>query len=338
MLKKIIVLLVTVYLSCARIGLAAEASRADIERQFLDAVYAGAYDHLSVGQLRTLLHKQQRGSACTPKCAGDDDSGEPDSVVAQRSSSEELASFLPFSIVPHKRNYLLPLTYNRHINGRALAVDDDDVDRFEVKFQFSFKVPVWQNVLGDADLWAAYTNLSFWQAYNKTFSSPFRETNHEPELFLSIANDTRLFGLTNSLILVGINHQSNGQGGALSRSWNRAYINFIFARGDFVLSIQPWYRFEEEREDDDNPDIARYLGYGEMRLGYKWNKHVFSVMLRNNLRRTGNKGAVQVDWTFPLSAHLKGYVQYFNGYGESLIDYNASANRIGCGIVLTDLF
>ncbi|PLX91495.1 MAG: phospholipase [Desulfuromonas sp.] len=300
------------------------------------AVQSGQYDHLTVRELRELF-ATQAVVPCAPEC-DDAVTMSSDSVVDQRLSNEKLAARLPFSIIPHKRNYLLPVTYNTHVNSQPFEADDDDMDRFEVKFQFSFKVPVWQDVIGSADLWAAYTNLSFWQAYNKPFSSPFRETNHEPEIFLTIENDTQLFGLTNSLILVGLNHQSNGQGGTLSRSWNRAYVDFIFDRDDFVMSLRSWYRFEEDSEEDDNPDIDRYLGYGELRMGYKWRDNVFSVLLRNNLRCSDNKGAVQVDWTFPLSSQLKGYVQYFNGYGESLIDYNASSNRIGLGIVLTDLF
>jgi phospholipase A1 len=300
------------------------------------AVQSGQYDHLTVRELRELF-ATQAVVPCVPEC-DEAVTTSSDSVVDQRRSNEELAARLPFSIIPHKRNYLLPVTYNTHVNSQPFDATDDDMDRFEVKFQFSFKVPVWQDVIGSADLWAAYTNLSFWQAYNKPFSSPFRETNHEPEIFLTIENDTRLFGLTNSLIMVGLNHQSNGQGGTLSRSWNRAYVDFIFDRDDFVMSLKSWYRFEEDSAEDDNPDIDRYLGYGELRMGYKWRDNVFSVMLRNNLRCSDNKGAVQVDWTFPLSSQLKGYVQYFNGYGESLIDYNASSNRIGLGIVLTDLF
>ncbi len=248
--------------SGAATSVAADEVLTSFQRDFLNAVQGGEYDDLTVQELRELLQKQQKIEKCVPECDKFAEDTEADSAVDQRLTSEKLAAYLPFSIIPHKRNYLLPVTYNTHVNSEPFEADDDDMDRFEVKFQFSFKVPVWQNIIGNADLWAAYTNLSFWQAYNEPFSSPFRETNHEPELFLTIENDTKILGLTNSLILIGLNHQSNGQGGTLSRSWNRLYLQFILDRGNFVMSFTPWYRFEEDREDDDNPDIDKYLGYG----------------------------------------------------------------------------
>ncbi len=42
---------------------------------------------------------------------------------------------------------------------------------------------------------------------------------------------------------------------------------------------------------------------------------------------------MQFEWSLPLARYLGGHVQYFNGYGESLNDYRASANRIGAGFI-----
>lgn len=80
------------------------------------------------------------------------------------------------------------------------------------------------------------------------------------------------------------------------------------------------------------------MGYFELRDAYKWNDHVFSIMSRNNLESGFDEGAFEAGWSFPLGnwPYLKGYVQYFTGYGESLIDYDKKVNRIGLGIILTD--
>jgi phospholipase A1 len=189
---------------------------------------------------------------------------------------------------------------------------------------------------GNADLFYAYTQRSFWQLYHKALSSPFRETNHEPELFVKFDTDFSVLGLKNRLFLIGLNHQSNGRGGVLSRSWNRIYAEFIAERGNFVIALKPWYRIPEDAEDDDNPEIEKYMGYGELLGAYRLNGHVFSFMFRNNLRGDHNRGAVQFGWSYPITHNVRVYVQYFNGYGESLVDYNDNANRIGIGVMLFD--
>ncbi|MBW1838234.1 MAG: phospholipase A, partial [Deltaproteobacteria bacterium] len=68
------------------------------------------------------------------------------------------------------------------------------------------------------------------------------------------------------------------------------------------------------------------------------NRHTFSLMLRNNLESGFKRGAVEAGWSFPLwkYKYFKGYMQYFSGYGESMIDYNRYVNRIGIGILLSD--
>lgn len=245
----------------------------------------------------------------------------------------------------HRPNYFLPVAYNSSPNkDQGLDVDPDArAQNNEAKFQLSFKVKLWEDVAGkEMDLWFAYTQLSFWQLYNSTFSSPFRETDYEPELLLNFRTDYDLLGLKGRIINLGINHQSNGRARPLSRSWNRIVANFGFERNNFNLLLKTWYRIPENEQNDDNPDIDRYLGYGEIWGYYYLDRHRFSAMWRNNFRPGDNRGAVQLDWSFPLpfirNERISGYIQYFNGYGESLLDYNANVNRIGFGITLTDWY
>jgi len=267
--------------------------------------------------------------------------GSTEGAWEKRKEQEKAVEKSPWAILPHRPNYILPFTYVTNVNEKPLekaSGKDADLDDVEVKFQLSFRIPVWDNMFNsNASLFAAYTQQSLWQAYNESDSSPFRDTNFEPEGGVSFATDVDVLGLRNRQIVFAFAHQSNGRGlDALSRSWNRLYASGVFDRGNFATGLKVWWRLPEDEEDDNNPHIEKYYGYGELRAAYKWGNQVFAGMLRNNLRPDNNKGAIQLDWSFPLVSKLKGYVQFFNGYGECLLDYNYANQRIGVGILLSD--
>jgi phospholipase A1 len=244
-----------------------------------------------------------------------------------------------YAIKLHRSTYVLPFTYNESPNVDAVREADPDKDlrKAEVNFQLSLKVKLWQDILGQkVDLWFGYTQRSFWQLYNFEGSSPFRETNYEPELLLNFRTNYQILGLESRLINLGLNHQSNGQSKPLSRSWNRVVVNFGFEKGPFSFLLKGWYRIPESAEDDDNPKIEKYLGYGEIWAYYFLKNHRFGLMVRNNISFHANRGALQVEWSFPLLKRVSGYLQYFTGYGESLLDYNHKVNRIGIGFILVD--
>lgn len=295
-----------------------------------------ASDSTTVGEIKAL---------CTERIQAEilvDQDSEPE-VVIDRLEEDQRNVLQRFTLMAHRPNYILAGAYNskgydpelfqEQYRDPSIAFDDT-----EAQFQISLKVPLWVNLFNRIDIYAAYTNRSFWQVYNSEISAPFRETNHEPEVWAQFTPAWEIFGFRNVANSFGLVHQSNGQGGVLSRSWNRVYANFVFAKGNFAFGFKPWIRISESSANDDNPDITDYLGHYEIRAGYKWNEQVFSVMSRNNLESGFDQGAVEIGWSFPLwnYPYLKGYIQYFNGYGESLIDYNNRINRIGIGISLTD--
>ena len=71
-----------------------------------------------------------------------------------------------------------------------------------------------------------------------------------------------------------------------------------------------------------------------MRARYKFGSKVASGLWRNNLRAVGsNKGAGELGLSGPLIRQLRWYLQYFDGYGESLIDYNHADQRFGAGVL-----
>lgn len=318
--------LVLAFMGLLYAATAAAADDAALERCLLDGLKQAA-DDIPVSALREQCRQEM----------------EDLSVVEKRLLDERRGADSSFLLAPHKPNYVLPLTYNPRPNAAPYASLDGELQNVELKFQLSLKYEVAPGFFGrDNMLFFAYTNQSYWQAYNRQISSPFREINHEPEVFYLMLQKWSLLGFRSRFISLGLNHQSNGRSGSQSRSWNRVIASFVFERDNLVLRLRPWYRLFQGDEDaptdplgDNNPDILDYMGHGEVGALYKFGPHTYSMMLRNMLGGS-YRGAVELGWSFPINGRLKGYVQYFNGYGESLIDYDARVNRLGVGFALND--
>ena len=264
------------------------------------------------------------------------------SAVDLRIQQEKALQESSFSIIPHKPNYLLPVTYNDKIQSydvyQDVFQDDEEIQPVELKFQVSFKIPLLVDIAElPVSIFFGYTQISFWQAYNSDNSSPFRETNYEPELFAVWQQNIELTGGWNfKLATLDLTHQSNGKAEPLSRSWNRIESTFVFENNKFALAITPWYRFKETASEDDNPDLLDYYGHGKINAFYRVNDNTLSITSRNNLESGFKKGSIEFDWSFPLGGKVRGYLQLFSGYGNSLIEYNQYTNSIGLGISLTD--
>jgi phospholipase A1 len=252
-----------------------------------------------------------------------------------------------FNFRAYKPVYLLPAFWSTDANETPHSPNPNNtvpgpipVDALEAKFQLSFKTKAWENIFGDnGDLWMAYTQSSHWQVYSADTSRPFRETNYEPEVMLTFRNNYQIGGWNGRLAGIGINHQSNGRADPLSRSWNRVVGMIGLDRENWALTVRPWWRVKESASEDNNSDIEDFVGRGDATLVYVHGGHQFSVMGRHSLRGGDRShGAVQLDWGFPISNSLRGHIQVFDGYGESLIDYNHRATYIGLGISLLEWY
>ncbi|KQQ87989.1 phospholipase A [Massilia sp. Leaf139] len=244
-----------------------------------------------------------------------------------------------FKFRPHHANYLIATrTYRPNDKPyevfRELAGEDINLSKGELAYQLSFKLKMMEGAFGKpVDLWFGYTQNSFWQAANSKASSPFRETNYQPEVMAIVPLKLELGGVKITHAGLGLNHQSNGQSGMLSRSWNRIYAQFGIEKDGFSATGRVWKRLNENANEDDNPDLVDYMGRGDLALAYRRDGHIYSSTLRYNLHT--NRGAIQAGWAFPLAGNLKGYAQAFAGYGQSLIDYNYFQRSIGLGMLGT---
>lgn len=246
-----------------------------------------------------------------------------------------------FTIASYRPMYILLAQHTNAINtmpsspapGRS-ATTPTNYDATEAKFQISAKTKAWQNIVGsDVDLWLAYTQQSNWQLYNSSGSAPFRNTDYEPEVILTLPINRDLLGMSWRMVNFGFSHQSNGRANPLSRSWNRLYARVGMERGNFMLMARPWWRVLEASSSDDNPDIGKYMGNGDVLAVYRTGEHVVSALARYSF--SGHRGGFEADWAFPISGPLKGYVRAFNGYGENLIDYNHRQTTLGVGVAIS---
>lgn len=244
----------------------------------------------------------------------------------------------------HNPMYLMPVWYNSSPNyapssptrGAALQERFSDQKRIETKMQVSFKSKIAEDLFKSrADLWFGYTQKSDWQIYNQgRRSAPFRNTDYEPEIFITQPVKSRLpWGGRLRMLGAGFAHQSNGQSRPESRSWNKVYAMAGMEWGKLTVIPRVWMRlFDSSGEDNDNPDLTKYLGYGDVKLQYRLNdKHNFSTTLRYNPK--SGYGAAEAAYTFPIKGKLQGVVRGFHGYGESLIDYNHKQSGIGFGLM-----
>lgn len=250
-----------------------------------------------------------------------------------------------FLITPYKPIYILPARFTDRPNERPysgkfdvdhLAPEGVDYNNVEAKFQISFKTKLLQGIFWNrVDLWTAYTQISHWQIYNDALSRPFREINYEPELILNIPLNFKIFGFRARMAGVAFNHQSNGKGLPYSRSWNRIIFHAGFERKDWSVYVRPWLRLRDSQ--DDNPDIARYIGRGDLNVIYTHNGQVFSLIGSHNLElKTKIRGNLTFSWSYPIKGNLKGYLQATHGYGETLIDYNYKQTTVGIGVSLIE--
>ena len=283
-------------------------------------------------------------------------------TLSLRESLIKHDSFL--NIETYEKNYFLPFAYSKDKPPRVSSVlppgqnspfEDAQYEKHtEAVFQFSVKLQILYDALGlNEFMYMGYTHKSWWQIYSE--SSPFRETNYRPEIFVEIPsakNFENTIGL--QALKVGFVHESNGEEGYTSRSWNRLYLTGIWQWENLFMQTRVWYRipesdkpdgyfdgtstpFDPNADGDGNPNIEKYLGYGDIKLNYLYYKSQISVLFRNNLRLDGNKGAVELSYMYPLASSKKvfWYAELFTGYGDSLIDYDREVTRVSFGFAFS---
>lgn len=217
------------------------------------------------------------------------------------------------------------------------------------RFQLSFKYRIF-----DPDGWATelplgtlltglhfgYTQTSIWDWSSD--SKPFRDTTYKPAFFYEFGPYRHIGSRHTVTAQAGYEHQSNGRDGTESRSIDTAFVKpswrwDIDHRTHVGASLK---LFDYLDRDPTNRDIAKYRGHALM--GVEIGNDEGWLLKAESY--PGSRGSLQLDLSYRLKRRLLAdagaggflHFQYFNGYGESLIDFNRSGPaqfRIGFSIV-----
>lgn len=221
---------------------------------------------------------------------------------------------------------------------------DEPVAKFQLSFRYRLvghrDSPVETDPAAKG-LYLGYTQRSLWNI--KEPSSPFYDTSYMPELFFeSLAPDRPdQQGLVSFIgYQAGYKHESNGRDGLDSRSLNIAYLRsgvLIGRRDGWRVVVAPRV-FAYLGKSSDNENIADYRGYGELLVSVGREDGI-QVNVTGMAGRKWNKGSVQVDATYPIkipAVHFDTFlhVQYFDGYGECLRDYDRKSSTWRAGVSL----
>jgi len=192
------------------------------------------------------------------------------------------------------------------------------------------------------DLYLSFSQTSLWDL--NELSKPFRDSSYRPRLYYANYDLGRVLdGRLRLGVEAGAGHESNGRDGDQSRSFNMLYVRPTLTFGD-PDGLRAYFAplIHNYASDDENPDLKDYRGYVDWLFGIGSKGGLdFWATLRRGMR--SNYGSADLNLSYPLSklsgGDLTGWLmlQYFGGYGESLLDYQKKLDaqlRLGIAIAL----
>lgn len=206
----------------------------------------------------------------------------------------------------------------------------------DVKFQISIAQRLTKSTLPwDTYLFLTYSQKCFWNVFEE--SLPMRDLNFNPGIGLGkllIVKD-RLIG---KLILL-VEHESNGRDGEDSRSWNKiTFSASIFVDPQFMVHGKFWIPIIDGQN---NKDILKYSGIYQTGIQVTSKDKRFGMAVTLVKRKGFNLNfntIVELNYRLFKNENQYLFLQYYNGYGENLLDYNKFHSRLRAGIVIKPNF
>lgn len=223
----------------------------------------------------------------------------------------------------YKDNYFI---FGPTVGGKITRNNTD------VKFQISIRQKLTKTTLpGGTYLYLYYTQKVFWNVLKK--SLPMSDLNFNPGI--GIAKPLFRNGKYIGKMMLQIEHESNGRDSIYSRSWNRLSIGGDFAlTANTLIHAKLWIPYID---GEYNKDLLKYVGIGQVGVEMSSNdrrwRGTILLMKRKTWKPNFNLVA-EVSWQFSKRADWSLFAQFYNGFGESLLNYNVYSSHLRVGIVI----
>jgi phospholipase A1 len=200
-----------------------------------------------------------------------------------------------------------------------------------VKFQLSISQRLTKSILPfDTYLFIHFTQKTIWNVMEE--SMPMRDLNFNPGVGLGhlIIHRNRYVGKA----MLMLEHESNGKDSLMSRSWNKVSLGINLMMSNHIdAQIKLWAPIIDS---GNNRDILRYNGIGHFGLNYYNHDKRFHAGLLTTWRTKSFNFNTQWELSFKMNKKVNQYlfIQYYNGYGENLLDYNRYKSVVRIGFVI----
>ena len=202
----------------------------------------------------------------------------------------------------------------------------------DVKFQISFRQRLTKKPLqGNIFPFLMYSQKTLWNVFEE--SLPMHDLNFNPGIGLTkiLTRGDRVVGNVTFLL----EHESNGRDGEASRSWNKLSVSAnVYATHNLMIHSKIWFPIID---GENNRDILRYSGI--FNVGVQWlstdKRYVASAIVtkRQGINLNANV-TLQAGIRLFKNSNQFLFVEYYNGYGECLLDYNKFHSRIRAGLLI----
>ncbi len=201
----------------------------------------------------------------------------------------------------------------------------------DVKFQLSISQRLTKSKLPfDSYLFIQYTQKAFWDVFRE--SLPMRDLNFNPGIGLGhlIIRHNKYIGKAYLML----EHESNGRDSIDSRSWNKITLSCALVLNDnWETQFKTWIPIID---GENNKDILKYNGIFQFAVNYRTcNKRLqIGALITQRKDWFSFNTQLELSYKFNKRENQFFFIQYYNGYGENLLEYNQYKNMLRVGFVI----